>query len=733
MKTQKVFCLSLAMLLCLCSLSWPNALPPEAQQDLPRFKTDIDIGGLRFLTAQEKEKITQNGFVIFIPRRNAYYPEDEAVGIYMKCKDSHFPVFVSSDVILHVSHLLFDWSLRFLEISTLKQDMLNLTDAMLTGSLAYHEQTDSANSALKKAALKNAMYFSIAKSLLTESNLDEVPNDIKEIIGKELGLIAGHEGFAKSPLFGYREDYSQYIPRGHYSRSPEFEKYFKAMMWYGRMSFRLSPVKEINGEFVLDNSITSITTAETLGALLICKALTETKVKGETALAVLKRIYETTSFFAGSSDDLTVEDYISQMDEVYGKGCPLEALSNEKKVTEFITCARRLRKPQILSTYVTDVSSSAMDWKKQTQGLSFMGQRFTPDSHIFQNLVYDKVKWYTGKAPKPFTAVSANGRVFRGFPRGLDIMAVFGSDLAGGILREENDTSFEGYDGQFLKMKQEYERLDNSVWTQNLYWSRIYAAKSILEPPGKNAPPFMQSGAWLKKQLNTALGCWTELKHDTIVYTKQPYSVSQAAFSVMGKGGGNLPPEVVHGYVEPVPQLYARVRQSVESLRLKLTSLGFPADMALEGNFKTFEKLLTSLEEISEKELSGRTPTDAEYKVIENIGYRLRRILRAAHYIDVTEKFRSKMDNKMPIVADVFTQTNSGEVLEQAVGKPAEIFVIVRVDGKEKVCLGAAYSYYEFKQPMSQRLTDEKWRSMIKGKDRPSIPEWMKEIAVAQK
>jgi len=286
-----------------------------------------------------------------------------------------------------------------------------------------------------------------------------VPEDIRDIIEEELALMTAHAGFAESPLFGYREDYSQYVPRGHYARSPEFEKYFKAMMWYGRMSFRLSPIREVEGEFVLNESIA---TAETLGALLICKALTETKVKGETALAVWKRIYETTSFFAGRSDDLTVEDYIGQMDQVFGRDCSLKDLENDKEVAEFITRCRRLPKPRILSTYATDVSSRATDWKTQTQGLSFMGQRFTPDSHIFQNLVYDKVKWYTGKEPKPFTAVSANRGVFRGFPRALDIMAVFGSDLAADILQEENDTAYEGYREQFLKMKRQYENLDNS-------------------------------------------------------------------------------------------------------------------------------------------------------------------------------------------------------------------------------------------------------------------------------
>ncbi|MHC4574215.1 MAG: DUF3160 domain-containing protein [Planctomycetota bacterium] len=87
----------------------------------------------------------------------------------------------------------------------------------------------------------------------------------------------------------------------------------------------------------------------------------------------------------------------------------------------------------------------------------------------------------------------------------------------------------------------------------------------------------------------------------------------------------------------------------------------------------------------------------------------------------------------MPIVADVFTEVNSSQVLEQAVGRPAEIFVIASVDGKDKVCLGAVYSYYEFKQPMSERLTDEEWRSMLMNGKQPPLPEWTRDFAVTQK
>lgn len=728
MKAKRIFCLICSLSIIFCYFLNSNIAWGQKRQIAKESKINIDVSKLGYLTPEEKEKIAKNGFVIFIPKRSGYYPRDEALSIYSKCKDGHFPVFVTSDVILHVSHLLFDWSLRFLEISSLKQDLLSLTDAMLTQSISYYDQIE--NKELKNAALKNAIFFNIAKSVLAGGSLEGMPEDIKGVIEKELSLINKHAGFSTSPLFGLKEDYGQYVPRGHYSRSPEFEKYFKAMTWYGRMGFRLTPIKETRGGYILDKNASL---AETLQAILVCKALSETKIKGENALTVWERIYETTSFFAGRSDDITVKEYKGLMNKIYGVNCPLSSIVNEKKITEFVKQARQLRKPRILSTYITDVSSRAVDWKTQTQALRFMGQRFTPDSHIFQNLVYDKVKWYTGKEPKPFTAVFANGVWFRGFPRGLDVMAILGSEVAEQILEEEKDTHFKGYKEQFLKLKKEYSFADRNIWTQDLYRSKIWALKSILNRPASNVPFFMQSAAWLKKQLNASLGSWTELKHDTILYTKQPYSMAQMAMSAKGGWVRRLPAETVHGYVEPVPQLYSRVRESVSQLRLRLTSLGFPSDRALENNFKQFEEILTRLERISKKELAGEIPDEAEYKLIENIGDRLKRILRYAHYIDVTEKFRSEMDNKMPVVADVFTEVNSDQVLEEAIGIPAEIFVVANVDGKDKVCLGVVYSYYEFKQPMSDRLTDEKWRSIIKENKQPPVPKWIEDIAVKQK
>ena len=44
----------------------------------------------------------------------------------------------------------------------------------------------------------------------------------------------------QSPVLGIREDYSQYTVRGHYIKTPELQAYFRAMMWFGRITLHFS-------------------------------------------------------------------------------------------------------------------------------------------------------------------------------------------------------------------------------------------------------------------------------------------------------------------------------------------------------------------------------------------------------------------------------------------------------------------------------------------------------------
>jgi len=78
----------------------------------------------------------------------------------------------------------------------------------------------------------------------------------------------------------------------------------------------------------------------------------------------------------------------------------------------------------------------------------------------------------------------------------------------------------------------------------------------------------------------------------------------------------------------------------------------------------------------------------------------------------------------MALTADVYTDPNSRQVLEEAVGFPLIIYVKVSIEGKNQILRGPIFSHYEFKQPMSDWLTDEQWQKMLMEGKEPPLPKW---------
>jgi hypothetical protein len=71
-------------------------------------------------------------------------------------------------------------------------------------------------------------------------------------------------------------------------------------------------------------------------------------------------------------------------------------------------------------------------------------------------------------------------------------------------------------------------------------------------------------------------------------------------------------------------------------------------------------------------------------------------------------------------------------VLEEAVGNPMFIYVAVSIGGEVFLTRGGVFSYYEFLQPMNDRLTDEAWQSMISSGGAPELPSWTSSFVVAE-
>ena len=677
------------------------------QRKRPFSLSGLDSLGKAHLSSQAVKLLTQNGFVV------THGIEDEMYDVYIESKERHQPIFVTTDAVLHTCHIFFDYLLRILEIERLYGFTTELTLRMVELSKAQYEEAKDED--VKEAARLNIGFFMVANKIF---HPEVQPGyGLEDLIRKELGNMEAHEGLKFRELLTYvsnpslfetpyaYEDYSQYIPRGHYTRNETFKKYFKAMMWYGRIDFKLRPKKSKTG---LDHG-----RKMTLQAILMTDAL----MRDEKAYQLWKQIYEPTVYFVGKTDDLFVDDYKTLIGELFPSEGPVDKYNDQEKLALFTEKAMKLRPPKILSG-AAFIEDGAFD--ETTKAFRFMGQRFIPDSYMFQELVF-KVKdgkallKYNGSG-KPFTMenIPAIGPA-RAFPRGLDVLAVLGSKRALEILKEEGDTEYDFYDDQLLKLKKEFAALSTEEWKQNLYWRWLHCLLPLIEEnKDQRIPAFMQNTAWTDKEIQAVLGSWTELRHDTILYAKQSYPMVATAMPYEE-------PQITFGYVEPYPEVYKRIREMMADMRNNLARLGINIE-GIPERINRFEEMLASLVAISEKELNGVELTEVEYDLIWNIGRNLSYLKGFPRQI--MEKITSGTDDKIDLIADVHTDLNTQKVLEEGVGAPFNIFVIVKDMKGYRLCRGAVFSYYEFKHPMADRLTDEKWQEM---RDRrPSQPEWTK-------
>lgn len=640
-----------------------TTLPPRYEgYVLPVDLGDISNGDTYDFSDEQQLLLRENGFVVR-PERHA-----EFFHLYQSAHAQGRSLFVTTDSVLHVYHLLFDKVLRTAEEQHFFGDLVDLSRGMLWASEAQYEQ--SIGTSLEEIARRNVAYFAVAFGLLEPDA--PIPDLVRQEVQSELGLIQAHEGFHESAIFpGYQEDYSQYVPRGHYTRNETRQRYFKAMMWYGRLNFRLREPEE------------------TQSALLITQALSRVEIDGEPASALWERVYEPTVFFVGATDDLNIYDYERIIEDIYGSIPNDPAIFAEEELLDaFIEAARELPPPQINSMWVWVWE----DRKEATQGFRFMGQRFVIDAYIFQQLIYRNV----------------GGRFL---PKGLDVFCALGSEEAYKLLDEMGETQYPNYIDQMEKVRSEIAALEMDSWTQNLYWSWLYAFQPIIAVKDEAYPVFMRTRAWTHKDLHTALGSWTELKHDTILYAKQAYAELTA-----------MPPQfAVKGYVEPNPEAYARLAALT---RMTIDGLGQRNLLSAEDrdSFEYLEQLLLSLKAIAEKELEGTNLTAEEYDLIDSYGDTLEHLTVAA--ADKAELGGALEEEEAAIVADVATDPNSATVLEEATGKVFEIYVIAEVEGRLTLTEGGVFSYYEFAWPMSDRLTDESWREMLNSGEAPPRPEW---------
>jgi len=220
----------------------PKVPAYSVNQDLSNVTNAVDFT----FSDEAKNLLTKNAFVV-IP---GYY--DEFFPLYEDNRYDYVPSFITTDSILHNYHLMFDFLLRQVEEKNLATELKQLSANMLSESLSQYNNLKGTE--WENAAKRNIGFFAVGSKLLDPSI--EIPAIVANEVNQELVLIEAHQGIEKSPVMNIgsgkdvmidtpqgpqpiealKEDYSQYIPRGHYDKTDQLKNYFKSMMWYGRLT-----------------------------------------------------------------------------------------------------------------------------------------------------------------------------------------------------------------------------------------------------------------------------------------------------------------------------------------------------------------------------------------------------------------------------------------------------------------------------------------------------------------
>jgi hypothetical protein len=639
----------------------------------PATPTSLDQVGMTdqvdgLLDPEARAKLAEQGFVV-VP---------EEFRLFHQAYDEQFysgtPVFVTTDAAYHAWHQVFDKILRDLEGKKLSPTLGKLLAGM--GRNAAVQVEELAGTPLEEDAERVQDLIAVAAAALSGKD-----GKLSERAREEKALIDEHMQSTLSPILGTDTDYSLYAPRGHYTRSKALTRYFVAMSVLGQTAFRLP------GSVQTDATVVQSTDNLRL-AVLASRLL----VGDEELESLWRQVFEPTAFLVGVSDDYTPFELAGAVEATVAGGMaePLGATDDET----LIAVADEL------------TSTRPVQIDPERPSVRLMGTRFVIDSFIFDQLM----RPFVGTPEEPRTLASP-----------LDLAAAFGSDFALAIQDEAGETAYLNYPEQMSAMRSAVAARPDEAWGQTVYDAWLAAIEPMWLPHGAAFPDFMQSDAWRAKDQQTGLGSYAELKHDTILYTKQ-------AVGEMGDLQPELPP--VRNWVEPDPVPFQRL-----SAMAGLTADGLAARGLLD---KDMRKLLTDyiamtdrLAALAADELAGGSITDKDNEWLRAIGGVLESFWwRSGEKVDTMQPIR---DDDAAIIADIMRgidlETETDLVVEIGTGRIDRIFVLVPDDeGAFHVATGGVYSYYEFPWPTQDRLTDEQWWEMLRKGEAPDRPAWQEPL-----
>lgn len=659
-----------------------------------------------WFSPKEFELLSSKGFSIEKGSVSQYVNVDDMVDRYLPYADIRktepviqttdidiptyklLPLYITSDYMLHCWHLIFDRMLENIETEKLYPALKKLS-MLEYESLrkAYEKEKDSR---LRDARFSALCFAAVPCAVLSQSFDDEgnltdrglgfiKDADVAKAVDAELGYISAGSGPGTNAVTGGKIDYSHFKVRGHYTHSAHLGSYFRAMIWYGTVTFPLKD-RPVEGALIAD-------TFRSADIMAAWNALN----------GVIERL-------VGRSDDLGPREYLRAADSVFGKA--IDSWPPADKLARYADEVAKLSKSAIVSSPLRN-AAGGFDEAKSLDGFRFMGQRFILDSRVFTLLTSPRV----GDDAHP-----------RNIPKGLDLFAAYGSAYAESLLKDDIG-SIPNFRKNYEKAKAELRARDMKDPTVYEAWVDLLAYYASSKD--KVRQRFTAAPEWTVRKLNAAHGSWAELRHDTILYAKP------SAAECGGPDGEPVwvagTPSIPRGYAEPDPSFFEKLKSLTVLLRDSCAKERLLSD-AYKLKTGAFADICDGLIAVTKKEVEGKAFTDEDAIFLGSINRTLADIvIPAGRWADSM----TSDEKQMALVADIHTDYLSGAILHTAVGAPRRITIFVSDASGARVCEGCTFSYYEF--TAGTRMTDEEWKREVYGAGAPESlsgkePSWTRAL-----
>lgn len=638
------------------------------------------------LNSTELAALSSEGFVV--AQRQAF---PSFMYGYATIYAQDLPLYISADSILYAVHRSYDAMLQDIEATTLIPNLTALLDSMST-ALGSADVPDALRA-------DTDVYLATARSLLAGRKLAPLNAKNASSVATLYQLATSATAHSDATIFRLKRDvdFSQFAPRGHYLGVPALEQYFRAMIWLGRMDLRVIETQE-DGSQVFER--------EQLEGAVVLRGLMSDDARSKWA-----SVDATITAFVGEHDDMTPPQIDSLLQDLNVGALDLTALSAISDTALAQAVIDGGYGAQRIASQIM-INGPGEKTLPLARTFAFLGQRYTLDSNVFANVVYDRV--------------IHEGAPSRMMPSPLDVAyAAFGNDQAGMLL--DSELTQYAYAPELRGMRALADEHGADFWQGNLYnlWlsslRTLSPTATVAKPADAGLPSVTGTESWGRRLLNTQLASWSELRHDTLLYAKPSYT-----------GGATC--QFPTAYVDPYPEFFSALADFATKGEALVEAL--PSTFNTKDESAYFQRLgstASTLRDMASDQRQG-LPLSAAHLEFVNQTVTVQNGCGSPFAEGWYPGLFYSPDTAIeadPTIADVHTQPTDeagndvGHVLHVAAGAPH--LMVVTVDGctGSQAYVGLASSYYEQITDNYQRLTDVDWAAELGAKKPPAPPAWL--------